>query len=111
MCITITDIVGEKRINLAYPICGKEVGVVSMFSDNIQYEFTEPWTIELESRNKRITPGTYIRRELIDLVEGKTELTQFDEKPPSNRKNKLAGITEMVLNLGELDNTNNLENR
>ena len=50
----ITDIVGQKRIDLAYPIRSKEVAIVSMFSDNIQYEFTEPWTIELESGNKQI---------------------------------------------------------
>ena len=46
MYITITGIVGEKRIDLAYPIknlnSNKEVAVVSMFSDNIQYEFMEP---------------------------------------------------------------------
>ena len=39
---------GEKRIDLVYPILGKEVAVVSVLSDNIQYEFPEPWTIELE---------------------------------------------------------------
>ena len=39
MYITITDIIGEKRIDLAYPIPGEEVAVVSVFSDNIQYEF------------------------------------------------------------------------
>ena len=36
MYITITDITGEKRIDLTYPIKGKEVAVVSVFSDNIQ---------------------------------------------------------------------------
>ena len=52
MYIIITDM-GEKRIGLAYPIKGKEVAVVSMFSENIQYEFTEPRMLELEeSRNK-----------------------------------------------------------
>ena len=47
----ITDIMGEKRIVLGYPIQGKEVAVVS---DNIRYEFTEPWTIEFKSRDKQI---------------------------------------------------------
>ena len=32
----ITDVVGEKRTDPAYPIQGKEVAVVSMFSDNAQ---------------------------------------------------------------------------
>ena len=34
--ITITGIVGEERIDLAYPIRGKVVTVISLFSDNIQ---------------------------------------------------------------------------
>ena len=42
MYITITHVVGEKRIDLAYPIqnldSSKEVAVVSMFSENFQYE-------------------------------------------------------------------------
>ena len=33
--ITITDIIGEKRIDLAYPIQDKEVAVVNVFSDNV----------------------------------------------------------------------------
>ena len=46
MYITINDIIGEKRIDLSYPIrsgreslgtCSAEVAVVSMFSDNVQY--------------------------------------------------------------------------
>ena len=44
---TITDIVGEKRINLAYPIWGKEVAVVSKLSDNIQYQIKEPLKVTL----------------------------------------------------------------
>ena len=43
MYVTITNIVGEKRTDLAYPITNfdssKEVAVVSLFSDNIQCEF------------------------------------------------------------------------
>ena len=52
MCITITDIVGKKRIDLAYPInnfnSNKQVANVSVFSDNIRYKFTEPWALKLE---------------------------------------------------------------
>ena len=106
----ITDIVGEKKIDLAYLIWDKKVTVVSMFSDNIQYEFMKPWMIELESRNKQVTGGTYMRRQLINLMERKIELTQFDKDPQIKRMNKLAGIMEIVLNLDKLDNTDNLEN-
>ena len=56
MHITMTDIVGEKRIDLAYLIKNlksKKIAVVSMFSDNIQYEFTGPRILELGGlRNK-----------------------------------------------------------
>ena len=45
MYITINEIIGEKRIDLSYPIKGKkalvphtaETAVVSMFSNNVQY--------------------------------------------------------------------------
>ena len=55
-CQAITNIVGKKTIDLSYLIKNfnnKEIAVVDVFSDNIQYEFTEPWVLELEeSRNK-----------------------------------------------------------
>ena len=40
--------VGEKRIDLAYPIQGKEVAAISMFSDNIQYQIKEPLNVASE---------------------------------------------------------------
>ena len=52
-----------------------------MFSNNIQYDFMKPWMMALESTNKQAMAGTYMRRKLIDLVEGKIELTQFDNSP------------------------------
>ena len=36
MYITINDVIGEKRIDLSYPIKGKDIAVVSMLSDNVQ---------------------------------------------------------------------------
>ena len=38
MYIMIGNIIGEKRIDLAYPIQGKKVAVVRVFSENIQYD-------------------------------------------------------------------------
>ena len=43
MYITINDVIGEKGIDLSYPIhstagCGKEVAVIRMLSDNVQYQ-------------------------------------------------------------------------
>ena len=57
MYITTTDIVGEKRIDLAYLIrnldSGKEVGVVSMFSNNVQYQVKEPLKVLLIMNEER----------------------------------------------------------
>ena len=38
MYITMADIMGEKKIDLDYPIWDKEVTVVSLFSDNVQHQ-------------------------------------------------------------------------
>ena len=76
-----------------------------VFSDNIQYEFAKPWTIDLESRSNHIATGAYTKGELINLGEGKIEIIQFDRNSRIKRMNMLAGITEMVFNLDELDNS------
>ena len=46
MSITIDNIKSEKRIDLSYPIhSGREIAVVRMLSDNIQYNILKPHTI------------------------------------------------------------------
>ena len=50
----------------------------------------------------------YAGRELLSILEGMIELTQFVNDERVIKRNKLRGITEMDLNLNELDNTNNL---
>ena len=48
----INDIVGKKKIDLACPIknfkSNEEVTIISVFSDNIRYEFMEPSKLKLE---------------------------------------------------------------
>ena len=51
----------------------------------------------------------YAGRELISILEGMVAFTQFVSDPRVIQMNKLKGITEMIFNLDELDNTNNLE--
>ena len=51
-----------------------------------------------------IPSGTYAGRELLSIVEGMVELNQFLVDDQVIKKNKLKGITEMNLNLNELDN-------
>ena len=74
MYITITDIVGESRINLAYLIRGREVAVVSVFSDNVQYEIEKPVKVSLIMNEEMQLPkgkfsstevGTFLGRKLI----------------------------------------------
>ena len=72
MYITINDIIGEKRIDLSYPIYSfnreKEIAVISMFSDNIQYEMTESFKLKLIDGGKQVLKRTYKTRELDTLV-------------------------------------------
>ena len=114
MYITINDIKGEKTIYLSYPIrSSKEVAVINMFSDNVQYEIIKPCTI-IDS----ISPGndklmilneTYAGRELRSVLEGMVAFTHFVNDDRVIKMNKLTGVTEMIFNLDELDNTVNLE--
>ena len=71
----------------------------------------KPRTImdKISDTKKLILSRTYAGRELLSMLEGMIELTQFVVDDQVIKKNKLRGITEMILNLDELDNTNNLE--
>ena len=56
-----------------------------------------------------IPSGTYAGRELLSIVEGMVELNQFVVDDQVTKTNKLKSITEITLNLDELNNSNNLE--
>ena len=56
-----------------------------------------------------IPSGTYAGRELLSIVEGMVELNQFVVNNQVIKKNKLKGITEMIINLNEIDNSDNLK--
>ena len=49
MYIMINNVIGEKRIDLSYPIrnfnSSKEVAIISMLSNNVQWEIIKPHTI------------------------------------------------------------------
>ena len=47
-------------------------------------------------------------RELLSMLEGIIELNQFEVDDQVTKTNKLKGITEMIINLDELDNSDNL---
>ena len=110
MYITINDIKGEKRIDLSYSIdSDKEITVIIMLSDNIQYKVLQLHSV-MDSDSKKLIPsGTYASRELLSMLEGMVELNRFLVDDQVTKTNKLKGITEITLNLDELDNRDNLK--
>ena len=115
MYITINNIKGEKRIDLSYSIqnfnSDKEIAVTRMLSDNVQYQLLKLRSVmDPISNVKKIIPsGTYAGRELISMLEGILELNQFVVDDQVIKKNKFKGITEVIINLNELNNSDNLK--
>ena len=115
MYITINNVKGEKRIDLSYSIqnfdSSKEVAVIRMLSNNVKYEILELCAVmdPISNTEKMIPSGTYAGRELLSIVEWMVELNQFAVDDQVIKKNKLKGITEMIINLDELNNSDNLE--
>ena len=63
----------------------------------------------ISDTKKLIPKGTYASRELISMLEGIIELNQFEVDDQVTKTNKLKGITEITLNLNELNNSDNLK--
>ena len=63
----------------------------------------------ISDTKKMIPSRTYAGRELLSMLEGMVELNKFLVDDQVIKKNKLKGITEMILNLNELDNSDNLK--
>ena len=82
-----------------------------MLSDNVKYEILKLRAVmDPTSNTKKMIPnGTYAGRELLSMLEGMVELNQFEVDDQVIKKNKLKGITEMIINLDELDNSDNLK--
>ena len=106
---------GEKRIDLSYSIqnfdSDKEIAVIRMLSDNVKYEILKFRSVmdPISDMKKTIPRGTYAGRQLLSIVEGIIELNQFEVDDQVTKTNKLKGITEMIINLDELNNSVNLK--
>ena len=115
MYIMINDIKGEKRIDLSYSIqnfdSDKEIAVTRMLSDNVQYEILKLRAVmdPVSDAKKTIPSEIYAGRQLLSIVEGIIELNQFEIDDEVTKTNKLKGITEITLNLDELNNSVNLK--
>ena len=82
-----------------------------MLSDNVKYERLKLRSVmdPISDTKKMIPKGAYAGRELISMLEGIIELNQFEVDDQVTKTNKLKGITEITLNLDELNNSNNLK--
>ena len=63
----------------------------------------------ISDTKKMIPKGAYASRQLLSIVEGIIELNQFEIDDEVTKMNKLKGITEMIINLDELNNSVNLK--
>ena len=115
MYITINDIKGEARIDLSYSIqnfdSSKKIAVIRMLSNNVQYQILKLRSVmdPISDTKKMIPRRTYAGRELLSMLEGMFELNEFLVDDQVIKKNKLKGITAMIINLDELNNSDNLE--
>ena len=111
MYITINDIKGEKELTyltqfrILTPARRLQLSECLATMINMRYwNFMQSWIL-FQTRKR----GTYAGRELLCIVEGMGELNQFVVDDQIIKKNKLKGIMEMIINLDELNNSNNLE--
>ena len=82
-----------------------------MLSDNVKYEILKLRAVmdPISKTKKMIPSGTYAGRELLSMLEEMVELNQFEVDDQVIKTNKLKGITEMIINLDELNNSDNLK--
>ena len=101
------------RIDLSYSIqnfdTDKEIAVIRMLGDNVKYEILKLRSVMDPISDAKKTRGTYASRQLLSMLEGIIELNQFEIDDQVAKRNKLKGITEITLNLDELNNSNNLK--
>ena len=111
MYITINDIIGEKRIDLSYPICsGRKITVVSMLSNNVQYWLQGSIEVLLKTGKKIVlNKGVYMDKELNSLIGTELKSQMLDSRNDVSRTDRLEKVTKMVISLIELDNSDNLE--
>ena len=111
----INDIKGEKMIDLSYSVRNfgpsKEIAVVSLFSKNVQYWVTgDNLKFELKTGKKvsLLKRMMYTDDELNAMIGLEYKLTML-RNDYAAKNNKLGDVTEMVISLNELDNSDNLE--
>ena len=98
MYITINDIIGEKTIDLSYPIYSaagwgkarKEIAVVCMHSNNSQILLQKSIEVLLYMGKKIVlNKGVYIDKELDSLIGTELRSQMLDSRDDVLRTNKL----------------------
>ena len=84
-----------------------------MLSDNVQYKILKLRSVmdPISDTKEMIPNGIYASRELLSMQEGSLNLTNLKLMIKLLRKisSRVKGITEITLNLDELNNSDNLE--
>ena len=115
MYITINDVIGEKTIDLSYPINptteqGKEIAVVSMNIGNSQILLHRSTELLLKTGKKIVlNKGVYMNKELNTLIGTELKSQMLDSRNDILRTNKLVNGTKITISLNELYNSDNLE--
>ena len=111
MYITINDVIGEKMIDLSYPIHPKkEIAFVSMHSSNSQILLEKSMEVLLYmGKNIVLNKGVYTDKELDSLIEMELKSQMLDSRDDILRTNKLKKIMKVAISLNELNNSDNLE--
>ena len=115
MYITINDVIGERTIDLSYPIhsiagWGKEIAVVSMHSSNSQILLHRSIEVLLKMDKKIVlNKRVYTDKELNSLIGMELKSQILDSCNDILRTNKLVNGTKISISLNELDNSDNLE--
>ena len=111
MYVTINDVIGEKTIDLSYPIYPKkEIPVVSMLSNNSQILLQKSMEVLLYKGKKIVlNEGAYMDKELDSLIGMELKSQMLDSHDDILRPNKLKKITKVAISLNERDNSDNLE--
>ena len=109
MYITINGVIGEKRIDLSYPINGKEssegtrsadIAVVSMLSDNVQYWLQGSIEVLLKTGKKIVlNKGVYTDKLLNSLIGTEMRVQMIDSREDVLRTNKLEKVSKLTISL------------
>ena len=115
MYITINDVIGEKMIDLSYPINlnagqGKEIAVVSMHISNSQILLHRSIEVlSLTGKKIVLNKGVYTDKELNSLIGMELKSQMLDSRNDIQRTDKLVNGTKISITLNKLDNSDNLE--